>query len=404
MSGIIKADVIIAGASLSSASAAKRLVEAGYHVIALERFKLPRHKPCSGILSPRGHRFLLENFGPLPPEALHQPTSCRGVTFHFPSMKSVAIDFDYGPTPHLHRKFSDHWAIKQSGVEVHDNTRLTNIIDRGTHVDITARRDKEDIQYQARYVIAADGPNSTVVRSIYPGYPKTIPWFKVKQFMHDVIDCPLDVRYFHFWFHPELGHYTWSHRRDNQQIVGVGSEAGDNLNKRSEKVLSYLKEKHGVILHPSNCGESSVNNFGPSLINNYVFGKGNIIVTGQAAGFLNMIAEGMSAALHSGAIAGEAVVEALAKSADLQKTYRAMIASEVKHCTDQWNPYLIAFGRPHEADFWGAVEKAGHGKLGIAIELIRFIQIYGHYNWGRRMLHHGLHRLLRGFYPEDRWI
>ena len=35
---------------------------------AIERKELPRHKICSGILSPRGHRFLLENFGPLPPE------------------------------------------------------------------------------------------------------------------------------------------------------------------------------------------------------------------------------------------------------------------------------------------------------------------------------------------------
>ena len=45
---------------------------------------------------------------------------------------------------------------------------------------------------------------------------------------------------------------------------------------------------------------------GPSLINRYVFGKGNVLITGQAAGFLNMIGEGMSCALHSGAICGEA--------------------------------------------------------------------------------------------------
>jgi hypothetical protein len=31
---------------------------------------------------------------------------------------------------------------------------------------------------------------------------------------------------------------------------------------------------------------------GLSLINRYVFGRGNVLVTGQAAGFLNMMAEG----------------------------------------------------------------------------------------------------------------
>ena len=71
------------------------------------------------------------------------------------------------------------------------------------------------------------------------------------------------------------------------------------------------------------CGE----NFGPSLINRYVFGKGNVLITGQAAGFLNMIGEGMSCALHSGAISGEAVVEARARNRPVQEMYRRMIAS-----------------------------------------------------------------------------
>ncbi len=64
-------DVVIVGASLAAAAAAKRTVDAGLETIILERKELPRHKICSGILSPRGHRFLLENFGPLPRETLH---------------------------------------------------------------------------------------------------------------------------------------------------------------------------------------------------------------------------------------------------------------------------------------------------------------------------------------------
>ncbi len=100
-----------------------------------------------------------------------------------------------------------------------------------------------------------------------------------------------------------------------------------------------------------------MNNFGLSLINRYVFGRGNIIVTGQAAGFLNMIAEGMSAALHSGAIAGEATVDAFRLNKPIQDIYRTMIQSEVRRCSDQWNILKILFGRPHEADFMGALAK-----------------------------------------------
>ena len=58
-------DAIIVGAGLSGAACAKRLIDAGYGTIVLEKKKLPRHKVCSGILSPRGHRFLIENFSSL---------------------------------------------------------------------------------------------------------------------------------------------------------------------------------------------------------------------------------------------------------------------------------------------------------------------------------------------------
>ena len=123
-------DVIIVGAGLASAAAAKRLVDAGLETLILERKELPRHKICSGILSPRGHRFLLENFGPLPREILHEPTWCRGVTFHFPSMVSIPMDFFGGSTPHLHRKYSDYWAVQRSGAEVHDRTSFVGLEDK----------------------------------------------------------------------------------------------------------------------------------------------------------------------------------------------------------------------------------------------------------------------------------
>ena len=49
-------DVLIIGASLAGAAAAKRLVDAGFQTIIVERKELPRHKICSGILSPRGFK------------------------------------------------------------------------------------------------------------------------------------------------------------------------------------------------------------------------------------------------------------------------------------------------------------------------------------------------------------
>jgi flavin-dependent dehydrogenase len=402
-----KVDVVIVGGSLAAAAAAKRLVDAGLETVVLERKKLPRHKICSGILSPRGHRFLLENFGPLPREVLHEPTSCRGVTFHFPSMIKLSMDFHGGPTPHLHRRFSDYWAIRRSGVEVQDETTFLGLEEAGDRVTVRARGVDGERVYQARYVIGADGPKSPVTRAILPDYSKTVPWFFVGQKFHPIESCPLDPAYFHFWFHPDLGHYTWSHERDGRQIVGVGYDVGRNFNETHLKVAGYFRDKHDVRLGPAEAvdDEGCVENFGLSLINRYVFGKGNVLITGQAAGFLNMMAEGMSCTLHSGAIAGESVVQAMRANRPVQEVYRTMIASEVRRCSDQWNPLMIAFGNPHEADFRAALSKLPRKEqLTLMKEMLSFIRIYAKFKWGRQILGQALVRLFRGAYPSSRWV
>jgi len=398
-------DVVIVGAGLAAAASAKRLVDAGLETIILERRELPRHKICSGILSPRGHRFLLENFGPLPSEVLHEPTSCKGVTFHFPSLVSMPMDFFGGTTPHLHRKFSDYWAVQRSGAEIHDQTSFAGLQDHGDHVIVHARRQGEPVSYRARQVIGADGPSSLVTRAIYPDYPQTIPWFFVGQKFHEIVDCPLDEQYFHFWFHPGLGHYTWSHARDGRQIVGVGFKRGDNFAKKHGNVVSYLADKHGVRLGPALDDEGCGENFGPSLINRYVFGKGNVLITGQASGFLNMIGEGMSCALHSGAICGEAVVEARLRNRPVQEMYRRMIASEVRRTTDQWNPLKIAFERPHEADFPAALMALPWpDRLKVLRDIWRFVVLYKEFKWGRQIFRAAMQRPLIGGYSMRHWL
>ena len=270
---------------------------------------------------------------------------------------------------------------------------------------VHARKHGEPVEYRARQVIGADGPSSLVVRAVYPDYPKQIPWFFVGQKFHDIIECPLSPDYFHFWFHPGLGHYTWSHARDGRQIVGVGFKRGDNFAKKHANVVNYLGEKHGVRLHAHTDDEGCAENFGPSLINRYVFGRDNVLITGQAAGFLNMIGEGMSCALHSGAICGEAIVEARLRNRPMQDMYRRMIGSEVRRTSDQWNPLKIAFDRPHEADFPAALMALGwRDRAKVLRDMWRFVVLYKEFKWGRQIARAALQRPFLGGYPMQRWL
>ena len=118
-----------------------------------------------------------------------------------------------------------------------------------------------------------------------------------------------------------------------------------------------------------------------------------------------MLAEGMSCALHSGAIAGESIVEAMQRNRMVQEVYRELIASEVRRCTDQWNPLQIIFGNPHEADF-----KAEFGKLSrrekitVIRDLVNFLKIYAPFKWGRQILAQTAIRTILGDYSSGRWL
>lgn len=169
-------------------------------------------------------------------------------------------------------------------------------------------------------------------------------------------------------------------------------------------MVRYLDEKHGVKLAEHSGHEGCGENFGPSLINRCVFGRGNMLVTGQAAGFLNMIGEGMSCALHSGAISGEAVVEARLRNRPVQEMYRRMIASEVRRTTDQWNPRKIVFGRPHEADFLEALMKLSCRERRLVVrDMWRFVLLYQEFRWGRLIMK-AAQRLAMAGYPGRRWL
>ncbi len=394
----VKADVLIVGASLAGGAAAKRLVDAGFKTIMIERKELPRHKICSGILSPRGWRFLHENFGEPPPEAFHEPKHVRGVNFLFRNGLQLPMEFTAGPTPHIYRKFADLHVVRKSRAEIHERTEFTEILPDDAGVTVKARRRGEPVTYRAKYVIAADGPRSSVVAKLYPGFRDSIWWFVVGQKYYKG-EIGLDPAWFHFMIHPELGYYNWHHPEAGCQIVGYTCEHGESWPDGHARVVEYLRENHGLRIREEVSKEGCLENFGMSLTNHFVFGKQRVLVTGQAAGFLNMMAEGMSCALHSGATAGEAIVEAVARNRDPNALYDELIQDERRRTVDQWNPLRILLSTPHEADLKGAIRKFPLVDRAYMVkEMLAYCGQYRGYQWMAPILAAAVRRLFLGRY------
>lgn len=391
---MITADVLVIGASLAGGAAAKRLTDAGFHTIMIERKELPRHKICSGIISPRGYRFLTQNFGEPPPEAFHVPKYVKGVNFLFRNGLQMPMDFLAGPTPHIYRKHADHHVVKKSGAEIHTRTEFLDLKTATDHVLVETNRGT----YRARYVVATDGPRSTVVTKLYSKFRDSIYWFVVGQKYYKA-ELDLDPDYFHFTIHPRLGYYNWSHPENGTHIVGHTCEHGDSWPDGHARVVDYFRRHHGLRIAEEVSREGCLENFGMSLTNHFVFGRDRVLVAGQAAGFLNMMAEGMSCALHSGAIAGESIVEAMTRNRDANALFRTLIESERRRTVDQWNPLQIVFTNPHEADLKAAVRKLPlTDRLFVVQEMLAFCGQFRGYQWMAPILSAAARRLFTGSY------
>ena len=397
----IQTDVLIVGASLAGAAAAKRTVDAGFRTIIMERKELPRHKICSGILSPRGYSFLRENFGEPPANAFHTPKWITGVNFLFPNGLQLPMPFIPGPTPHIYRKHAAHHVVKASRAEVHERTEFRDLETGPNDVRVKARRagaDGDEIVYRAKYVIAADGPRSDVVAKLYPSFRDSIPWFVVGQKYYEA-DLNLDAQWFHFTINSRLGYYTWTHAENGSHIVGYTGKHGDRWPVGHADAVDYLQKQHGLRIKGEVSKEGCIENFGLSLTNNFVFGERRVLVAGQAAGFLNMMAEGMSCAMHSGAIAGESIVESFTRNRSANAVYDQLVQSERTRTVDQWNPLKIAFDRPHEADLKAAIMKFPLADRAYMVkEMLAYIGQFRGYRWVAPILSAAARRLLLGRY------
>lgn len=343
-------DVLVVGSGLAGGACANVLLRSGIECTILEQKRLPREKPCSGIISPRGHSWIKDNLGPIPQHCLNAPNWVRGVNFLFRDGTQLPIDFTAGPTPQVWRCPTDHWVAQRSGAPILQQHTFHGYTEERDHVRVLVRNPAgRDVTMTARYLVAADGPHSAVVEAMFPGYRSSIQWFYVGQnFYRARID--LDEEYFHFLIHPSLGYYTWTHKKDDDWIIGNTIRRGLKYGPPHRRVIDYLSDHHGLKIERETKREGCLENFGVSIKNEFVFGKGRGIVVGQAAGFLNMMAEGMSAALYSGDAGARSIARALSSGREVLPIYLEEVSEERRRTVDQWNIVKMVLGNPHEAD------------------------------------------------------
>lgn len=325
-------DVIVIGAGPAGCSAAKALSDRGRGVLHVEKFSLPRYKSCSGVLIKKSMELCEKYFGESVPEkAFCEPFENRGMIFT--DDKGSEYRFEQEGR-NVWRAGFDNWLAEKAeaaGAELRCNTSVLSVTELSDCVEVTLRG-SETYTERTRYVIDCEGVVGAVKRGLTGRSEEYITTFQT--FNSGTID--LDPHYFYAYLQPELSEYdAWFNVKDNMLVLGVAVRDTKKIAEFYAKFLGYMRENHGLCLKAEHKREKWLM---PRIRPDHsvLYARGRVFFAGEAAGFLNPMGEGVSAALESGHLAARAVSENLSEPEKAAAAYKSAAAPLCVYMERQW--------------------------------------------------------------------
>ncbi|MCR8547840.1 geranylgeranyl reductase family protein [Salipiger sp. P9] len=287
-------DLIVLGAGPAGATAARVAARAGLRVALIDKAVFPRDKLCGGLITGRclGH---LTALGALPPPGLL--TRQDRVTF-FRNGAELGTVSGCPPVYLTTRHAFDHHLLTQAraaGAEDLTGTRVQEI--GPAHVTLASG---PRLGFSA--LIGADGVNSAVARQLFGAAfdPATIGFALETEAPPDP-EATLRID-----FGAARWGYGWRFPKPGSTTIGVGGLHARNPGMKAA-MARYLAE---IGAAPDLRIKGHFLPFGSFRAHP---GRGAVLLTGDAAGLVDPITgEGIGHAVHSGRLAAESIVAALA--------------------------------------------------------------------------------------------
>lgn len=319
MIGSFHFDVVVVGSGPAGSSAALVLGRGGRRVAILERETLPRHKTCGGGLLGRARNLLSLEIGStverecLRAELHHHAPDLKFVTARNRPMVSMVMRdrFDHLLTT----------AAQEAGAELFSGAPVRELLGHPDHV---ALRTDQGI-FTASYIIAADGVGSLVAKQCgLPALRRVIPALECEVTVDEAcLEKFSGAARFDFGLTPHG--YAWVFPKRNHLSIGVLTtrRGSCNLNEEYTRYLARLGIDH--ILHEERHGYMI-----PLHPRDRMFDAPRVLLAGDAAGLVDPVtAEGISAAILSGQLAAQAILEGHADEAKTRDAYRKLLQSEL---------------------------------------------------------------------------
>lgn len=326
-------DVIIIGAGPAGSAAARALALQKRRVLLVERNRMPRNKSCSGQLI-RKTLDLVERYfdQPVPESVTCAPMENRGMIFT--NDRGESFRFEQSGL-NVWRASFDHWLAQRaaaSGAEVVDGCYAAACEDAGDAVSLRlcgARSGTET----ARYVVNCEGVTGSLKQKLTHCPPEFIHTFQT--FNRGSID--LDPHFFHAYLQPELTDYdAWFNIKDRQLVLGVSARDPRQIAASYQRFIRHMLRRHNLRIDEELRSERwLMPRVTPGCPIDH--GVGRVLFAGEAAGFLNPMGEGVSAALESGTCAARAISENFRDPAAARADYQRRTEELRAYMLRQWN-------------------------------------------------------------------
>ncbi len=329
----IETDIVVVGAGPGGSLAAREAAKHGAKVLLIDKkAEIGSPKRCAEGVSKSG----LEELG-INPDPRWIARTSTGVRLVSPDQTSVWMDEDTIDLPEsgfvLERKvFDKHMAMDaaRAGAKIMIRTRATGLERVDDGIVITAENMGKEIKIHAKIVIAADGPESRVGR--WAGLDCNTKFDNMESCVqYEMAGLEMEnnnvIQLYFGSVAP--GGYTWIFPKgDDIANVGIGVLKTHTDKTAIEHLDEFIKncpETQNAQAVEINMGGDPVG----GLIKERV--GDNILVVGDAAGFVNpLTGGGINSALESGAYAGIVAADAI-ESGD----YSAKNLKEYVKLTDE---------------------------------------------------------------------